>query len=131
MADTIVPGPDQIYRDNLENGKFKIQQCSDCALFVFYPRHLCPHCGSTFLKWKLASGRAIVYSTTVARRRPERGGDYNVCIVELEEGPRMTSRIESIDPDEVTIGMALRHSIADGGDDGPYIVFNPANSKEG
>ena len=130
MADTIGLGPDQIYRDNLESGEFKIQQCADCEKYVFYPRHLCPHCGSSSLLWKSASGRAQVYSTTVARRRPDRGGDYNVCIVELEEGPRMTSRVEGIDPDQVTIGMPVRHAIADGGDAGPFIVFNPDNSGE-
>jgi uncharacterized OB-fold protein len=67
----------------------------------------------------------------VARRRPDRGGDYNVCIVALEEGPRMTSRVEGIDPDQVTIGMNLTHATADGGDAGPFIVFNPVNSGEG
>ncbi len=81
--------------------------------------------------WKSASGRAHVYSTTVARRRPDRGGDYNVSIVELEEGPRMTSRVEGIDPDQVTIGMNLTHAIADCGDAEPYIIFIPINSGEG
>jgi hypothetical protein len=130
MAEIIAAGPDQIYRDNLEKGAFKIQQCASCEKYVFYPRHLCPHCGSASLQWKSASGRAQVYSTTVARRRPDRGGDYNVCIVELEEGPRMTSRVEGIDPDQVTIGMDLTHAIADGGDAGPFIVFNPVKSAE-
>ena len=127
----VTPGPDQRYRDYLEDGEFRIQQCSDCDKYVFYPRHLCPHCGSSALEWRQASGRAEVYSTTVARRRPDRGGDYNVCIVELEEGPRMTSRVEGIEPDAVKIGMAVRHSISDGGDAGPFIVFNPASSVEG
>ncbi len=131
MADTITAGPDQIYAKHLQNGEFKIQQCADCEKYVFYPRHLCPHCGSSSLKWKSASGRAQVYSTTVARRRPDRGGDYNVSIVELEEGPRMTSRVEGIDPDQVTIGMNLTHAIADCGDAEPYIIFIPINSGEG
>ena len=71
------------------------------------------------------------FTTTVARRRPDRGGDYNVCIVTLEEGPRMTSRVEGIDPDQVTIGMALTHAINDDGDSGPFIVFHPAKTGEG
>lgn len=124
-------GPDQIYRTYLENGEFNIQHCSACDKYLFYPRHLCPHCGSSALTWRNASGRAQVYSTTVARRRPDRGGDYNVCIVELEEGPRMTSRVEGIDPDQVTIGMALTHAINDGGDSGPFIVFHPAKTGVG
>ena len=66
-----------------------------------------------------------------ARRRPDRGGDYNLAIVELEEGPRMTSRVEGIDPDKVAIGMALTCAIHDEGAMGPYVVFHPAKSGEG
>ena len=53
-----------------------------------------------------ASGRGIVHSTTVARRRPEKGGDYNICLVTLEEGPRLMSRVIEIAPEEVKIGHA-------------------------
>ena len=109
MAEKIPAGPDQIYRGHLENGEFKIQHCFACDKYVFYPRHLCPHCGSAALTWRNASGRAVVYSTTVARRRPDRGGDYNVCIVGLEEGPRMPSNLVISDPDptNIKIGMAV------------------------
>ena len=127
MAGT--PGPDQIYRENLENGEFKIQQCEECGKYLFYPRHLCPHCGASALQWRTASGRARVYATTVGRRRPDRGGDYNVCIVKLEEGPRMTSRVEGIAPEEVMIGMQLSHAIADGGEAGPFIIFHAAEAE--
>ncbi len=43
-----------------------------------------------------ASGKGRVHTTTVVRRKPERGGDYNVCMVELEEGVRMMSRVDGI-----------------------------------
>jgi len=131
MAEHKPAGPDQIYRVYLEKGEFRVQQCSDCAKHVFYPRHLCPHCGSSSLDWKAVSGRAKVYSTTIARRRQDRGGDYNLAIVELEEGPRMTSRVEGIDPDKVTIGMALTYAIHDEGEVEPYVVFHPSNFGEG
>ena len=131
MAEHKLAGPDQIYRAYLEQGEFRIQQCSDCEKYVFYPRHLCPHCGSASLDWKAVSGRAEVYSTTTARRRPDQGGDYNLAIVELEEGPRMTSRVEGIDPDKVTIGMALTYAIHGESEMGPYVVFHPSKSGEG
>ena len=41
------------------------------------------------------------------RQKPEKGGDYNVALVELEEGPRMMSRVVDVDPAKVTIGMAV------------------------
>jgi uncharacterized OB-fold protein len=62
-------GPEKIYRDKLAQGSFEIQRCSGCAKHVFYPRVLCPHCGSGRLEWTAPSGRGTVYSTTVVRRK--------------------------------------------------------------
>jgi len=101
------PGPLQTFEDNLAKGEFKIQQCKECGQHVFYPRQLCNHCGSSSLKWVEISGRGTVYSTSVVRRKPERGGDYNISLIDLEEGPRMMSRVMDVEPTEVTIGMQV------------------------
>ncbi len=100
-------GPLQTFEDNLAKGEFKIQQCKECGQHVFYPRQLCNHCGSSSLKWVEISGRGTVYSTSVVRRKPERGGDYNISLIDLEEGPRMMSRVMDVEPTEVTIGMQV------------------------
>ena len=119
------PGPDAVYRDFLDKQEFRIQRCLGCAEHVFYPRTLCPDCGSARLEWVAASGRATVYSTSVVRQRPEDGPDYNIAIVELEEGPRLMSRVEGVPADEVRIGMAVRAKV--GAIDGePVVLFEPA-----
>ena len=115
-------GPVQMYQDALTQGKFLIQQCKDCGKHVFYPRVLCNHCGSAALKWVEPSGRGVVYSTTVVRQRPEKGGDYNVALIDLEEGPRVMSRVMDVDPDKVKIGMIVSAHIALL-DDKPAVVF--------
>lgn len=101
------PGPVQVYQDALTQGRFIIQQCKDCGQHVFYPRVLCNHCGSPDLKWVEPSGRAVVYSTSVVRQKPGKGDDYNVALIELEEGPRMLSRVMDVAPDKVKIGMPV------------------------
>lgn len=116
------PGPLSIYEDNLAKGQFRIQQCRDCGQHVFYPRQLCNHCGSSQLKWVDVSGRGTVYSTSVVRRRPEKGGNYNVSLIDLEEGPRMMSRVMDVDPEEVTIGMQVSAHVGMI-DDQPAVVF--------
>lgn len=103
-----------------------LQQCDDCRKHVFYPRVLCPHCGSAALTWQPASGQGTVYSTTVVRRKVEQGGDYNVALVDLSEGPRMMSRVDGLSPHEVTIGMAVRACIIDEPNKGKLLVFTPA-----
>jgi uncharacterized OB-fold protein len=104
-------GPDLVYRQALEAGRFQIQHCKHCARHVFYPRVLCNHCGAAALEWVVASGRAIVYSTTVVRRKPDAGGDINIVLVDLEEGVRMMSRVEGLAPEQVHIGMVVKARI--------------------
>ncbi|MBZ8134794.1 Zn-ribbon domain-containing OB-fold protein [Afifella sp. IM 167] len=109
----------------LAEGSFSLQVCDGCGTQIFFPRTLCPSCGSRALTWKKASGEGTVYSTTTVRQKPERGGDYNVSIVELAEGARMMSRVEGVEPAAVTIGMAVTAVIATD-DAGPLVVFRPA-----
>jgi uncharacterized OB-fold protein len=122
------PGPDLIYQDALAAGAFKIQRCDTCGSHIFYPRHLCPNCGSARISWVAASGKGTVYSTTMVRQRPEAGGNKNLCVVELAEGPRMMSRVEGIAAEEVKIGMAVTAEIAGSGDEPRYIVFRPGSA---
>lgn len=128
---TAVPGPEDVYQQYLVKGEFRIQRCDNCTTHVFYPRLLCPHCGSSRLSWTTPSGAGTVYSTTVMRRRPESGGDYNVSLVELNEGPRLMSRVEGVAPEDVKIGMAVRARIAAEGEEGFIVVFDPAESTHG
>ena len=97
----------QVFEQALEEGRFIIQQCKECGRHVFYPRILCNHCGSDQLKWVPATGRGRVYSTSVVRPKEGRGEAYNVALIDLEEGPRMMSRVVDIKPEKVTIGMAV------------------------
>ncbi len=118
------PGPEHTYFEALADGRLLLQHCTDCDRSVFYPRMLCPHCGTARLGWREASGRGIVYATSVVRRRPEQGPPYNVALIDLAEGPRMMSRVETIAPEEVRIGMAVTAVIRQV-ERGPIVVFHP------
>lgn len=122
-------GPDAYFRDRLSQGVFEIQRCAGCDRHVFYPRWSCPHCGGTDLAWRVASGGGVVYATTVVHRRSEQGGPYNVALVELDEGPRMTTQVVDTDPSAVRIGLRVRARI-DRLDDETVVRFVP-DAKEG
>ncbi len=121
-------GAENYYHTQLQAGVFTIQRCSQCNNSIFYPRMICPHCGSDDLHWYEPSGKGTVYSTTVVRNKPEKGGDYNVALIDLEEGPRMMSRVEQIAPDEVKIGLAVSARINQT-DDSALLVFVPAGDR--
>lgn len=117
-------GPDAIFRSGLANQEILLPKCDDCGRYHFFPRVVCPHCHGDAISWHRASGKGWVHTTTVVRRKPERGGDYNVCMVELEEGVRMMSRVDGITPDKVKIDMAVSAFVADA-DGTPAVFFKP------
>jgi uncharacterized protein len=123
------PGPENVYHEALKAGKFQIQRCGGCARHVFFPRVVCPHCGSPELSWVTPSGNGTVYSTIVVRRKPDAGGDLNVALIDLDEGVRMMSRVEGLPPEQVKIGMAVKARVIDGKDQ-PLVVFTPAGGAQ-
>ena len=107
-----------------------IQRCSNCRGHVFYPRYNCTHCGSRDLEWVKASGRGKVYTFTVARRPTHPAfadrGPYVIAIVELEEGPRLTTNIVDCHPDSVRIDMPVEVTFEDVNEEVSLPVFRPA-----
>ena len=101
-------GPEAYYFDQLKQGAFEIQQCVGCAKHQFYPRVLCVHCGGSELIWKQPSGAGTVYSHSIVRRKPEAGGDYNVVLIDLEEGVRLMSSIENCAAADIHIGQKVQ-----------------------
>ena len=123
MQDAI--GPDQFFQRALAEGEILLPKCDDCGAYHFFPRVLCPHCHGSAISWKQAGGKGRVYTTTVVRRKPERGGDYNVCVIELDEGVRMMSRVEGIAPGEVVIDMPVTAFVGEA-EGVPAVLFKPS-----
>jgi uncharacterized protein len=127
FRDAAVGAPAEVYRRYLEGGALGFQRCRACSSAVFYPRVLCPVCGSILLEWRTSGGRGVVYATTAVYRRD--GEPYNVTLVDLEEGFRMMSRVEGIPAEEVGVGLRVRFEVREE-DDGPVAVFVPAEPAE-
>lgn len=103
-------GVQAAYQKALDGGRFLIQRCGACGSHVFFPRELCPHCGAPELAWVQPSGTGTVHAVTTVRRKADAGGDYNVSLVDLDEGVRMMSRVEGA-PDAVRIGQRVRSRV--------------------
>ena len=70
-----------------------------------------------------ASGNGTVHAVTTVRRKPDAGGDYNVSLVDLDEGVRMMSRVEG--GGTVGIGDRVRARVHVDGGRG-IVLFDPA-----
>jgi uncharacterized OB-fold protein len=115
--------PDADFQDFLKQGQFMLQRSRSSQRCFFYPRVLEPQTGNTDLEWVQASGLGTVYSATVIRPKPP-AQPYNVALVDLDEGPRMMSRVEGIPADQVTIGLRVKARIVEEVDQF-FVVFGP------
>ena len=126
MPDTIRPKPlpviteeNRPFWEGCRQGKLLLQFCDACQQHQFYPRLYCMHCNSEGLHWVEARGRGVIYSYTIIHQNksPEFMPDvpYNVAIVQLEEGPRMMSKIVDIDSADLRVDLPVR------------VVFDPVN----
>ena len=81
-----------------DRGELLLSHCGECGHRFYYPRRLCPKCGADSPKMRPSSGRGTVFSfsdvhlsfygTAWASQLP-----YTVILVDLDEGPRMLSRL--------------------------------------
>jgi uncharacterized OB-fold protein len=123
--------PDMSARDGEPAAKereLRLQRCHACGTYLFYPRYLCTACGSDDLRWCPVSGRGTVFTFTVARRPTHPGladkVPYIIAVVELAEGPKLTTNLVDIDPDDVVIGLPVQASFEDV-DDSTLVQFRP------
>lgn len=123
-------GVQAMHQAALDEGRLLIQRCADCGKHVHFPREGCPHCGSAELGWVAPTGLGTVYAVTTVRRKPEAGGDYNVSLVDLDEGVRLMSRVENMKPLELKIGQRVkaRVQVTDGRG---LVLFDPAPAAAG
>ncbi len=115
--------PTETYFAYLREGRFMLQRSLSSGEWVYYPRMMAPVSGATDLEWTAPSGRGTVYSTTVMHKRPPEAS-VNLALVDLDEGPRMLTRVEGVPAEEVKIGMRVVARIV-AAEDGPLLVFVP------
>ncbi|MBS7843137.1 OB-fold domain-containing protein [Pseudomonas fluorescens] len=115
--------PDADFQEFLKQGQFMLQRSRSSQRCFFYPRVLEPQTGNTDLEWVQASGFGTVYSATIIRPKPP-AQPYNVALVDLDEGPRMMSRIEGVPAEQVTIGLRVKARIVEEIDQF-FVVFDP------
>ena len=116
--------------DGLKEGELRIKRCNACRAFHFYPRPFCPTCWSEDVEWHAATGRATVYSysTVYVNDLPPFGPQvpYVAAVVDLEEGPRMMTRLVDCTKDDITIGMPVTFEAAPLDEELSMAVFRPA-----
>jgi uncharacterized OB-fold protein len=85
--------------------------CTSCDEYFFPPRNICPNCrrGAQLEGYAFKGTGTIVTFTTIysATEDFERMTPYNLAIIQLDEGPRVTGQIIH-SSEGVKIGMRVR-----------------------
>jgi uncharacterized OB-fold protein len=130
-----LPTPDPVTRpfwDSLKAHAVQLQRCGGCNQVVYYPRPLCPACGSDDLSWTSVSGRGVVHAFAIPHRHPNPAfgstAPFVVALIELEEGARMLSNLVDVDPtpEAVKVGMAVEIVYDDVTEEMTLPKFRPA-----
>ncbi len=99
-----------------------LQRSKSSGRYTFYPRVAIPGTGERDLEWVPASGGGVVYAITVNRSRD---GSSNLALIDLDEGPRLMSRVEGVET--LPIGSRVTARIIDDGGEN-VVVFDPADA---
>ena len=126
------PTPEtQAFWDGAKAHRLMLPWCEDCGRPHFYPRSLCPHCLSSRIDWRQASGNGTIH-TFVINHKAAKGFDqvpYVIAVIDLAEGPRMLSNVV-VDggptPGNVRIDMPVTVFFDDVTDEISLPKFRPA-----
>ena len=120
----------QPFWDATRRHELVLQKCSHCGTVRYYPRPRCPTCLSADSQWVQLSGDGSVYNFTIVHRPLARwfaDKMHLICaVIELDEGVRMMSNVEGIDPSQVHIGMRVSVTFEDVTEEITPPKFRPA-----
>ena len=106
-----------------------VQKCGNCSNVQHYPRPFCVRCADDDLDWTECSGRGTVYAFTIVRQaaNPAFAEDvpYVLAVVELAEGPHLSTNIVGCAPEDVHVGMPVVATYEDVTADVTLIKFRP------
>lgn len=119
------------YWDGCKAHELRIQFCTNCQKFFFYPRLLCPTCLSDAIEWRTVSGKGALL-TYVLSARPAPGFEnelpYAIAIVRLDEGPHLMTNIVNTEltPENLPAGMPVEVVFEDVNETISIPKFQPA-----
>jgi len=101
---------------SLADGRLTFQKCKHCGNSWLPARSECPKCLQADWIWQNASGTAKLVSWVVYHRAFHdafsKRVPYAVAVVELAEGPRMTTNIVGVaDPETLKVDQRLQLTI--------------------
>jgi hypothetical protein len=96
----------KVFLEAAQNNQLLLKFCNACKEPHYYPRTICPHCGSDDTTWVKSNGLGEIYSYTVMRRGVE--VPFAMAYILLEEGISMLTHLTNCDFDTIRIGQKVK-----------------------
>ncbi len=118
------------YLEGLQARELRLQKCGGCNRYRYPAARFCPYCLSDEAVWEKVSGAGTVYSFIIVHQLYHPGFrddiPYNVAVVQLNEGPRVTSNIIGCANSDVKIGMKVTAEFVAVTPEASLLKFRPA-----
>ncbi len=127
-----MPLPDeesQPYFDAAARGVLLLKQCDDCRAYLQPDVKFCSQCLGEKLDWAEASGNGTLFTFGIVHQKIpgfENDTPYNVSVIQLPEGPRMTCNVIGCENDDLKVGMPVVVDFVDSGNGTKLPKFRPA-----
>ena len=107
----VLGGYTKEFYDWCQQRELRFQCCQECGTWRHPPRPMCTGCHSLEWAWAPTKGTGRVYCwTTVYQALDPAFAEhvpYAAVVVELDEGPRLTTWVTGVVPDELQVGMPV------------------------
>jgi uncharacterized protein len=92
-------------------GRLMIMRCTSCGTARIPSRTHCDNCLSPDFTWEQASGRGKVHTFAIMHQKYHPAFfdelPYNLAMVELDEGPRLSTNIVGAKNADIRVGMSV------------------------
>ena len=95
------------YLDGIAEGQLRLQRCAECGQVRQLPSPMCPACHSVAWDEAPASGHGTIWAWAINSRSSATPPPI-LAIVQLEEGPKLTTSLVDVDPASVKVGMPVQ-----------------------
>jgi len=98
----------RVHWEGWQARRLLINRCGDCGTWIHFPRRLCPDCWSENVTPEPVDGSGRLVSWSLPRTPPGAPPVVTgVVALDAAPGARILAQVTGVDPDELTIGMAL------------------------
>lgn len=106
-----------------QDNRLILKVCNSCNESHYYPRTICPHCGSDSTVWVESQGLGEIYSYTVMRRGVE--VPFAMAYVRLNEGVSLLTHLTNCDFDSIQVGQKVKVVFQETQDEQKTHLFEP------